>query len=321
MGNRPRLTMMQRLLALRTVLAAPVFSCRAPIGATRHLAHLQPSVGSLASSNRHFCSHFIEETAVDQVKRLFEKRFAGQMGQDEWGAMSEDEQRAWFEEQLAAIEHDSDRTPGLIDVDAEWTAISSGTHAPTEAGGYRALVEAAVAAEKPDLALQFATHLLASNLGADTPIDAWNVMLYLMPGDQALQLLEILAAGHSANPDTHSFTAVISTLGDEGRIEQAIQLMERMKHAGHAPNGMTYNSLILDACHYGQLEEAVATLSSMEADGMLPLAETLEEMIALAAHIGDSAAEDEQTKKLEALRRSKQEILDTDPEQLEGQPK
>ena len=57
----------------------------------------------------------------------------------------------------------SDASSGLVDVEAEWTAISAGatahqhdglshtltgTHAPTDVAGYRTLIEAAVADER-----------------------------------------------------------------------------------------------------------------------------------------------------------------------------
>ena len=57
----------------------------------------------------------------------------------------------------------SDATSGLVDVEAEWEAISAGTHAPTGVTGYRTLIEAALADERPDLAIGFATHLLTKS--------------------------------------------------------------------------------------------------------------------------------------------------------------
>jgi len=309
---------MRPLVVLHRVLAAAPFSSRAAFGANR-LGAFPKLMGSSApvTLQRRFCSHFTEDTAIDQVKKLWQEKFAGSMGRDQWEAMSEDEQRDWFEGQLALIQNDSERTPGLIDVQAEWQAISSGTHAPTEAAGYRALVEAAVAAERPDLALDFAIHLMQSNLGASTPIDTWNVMLYIMPGEEARRLLDVLALSPAVQPDVHSFTAVISTLGDEGRIDQAIQLLADMKAAGHTPNGMTYNGVILDACYEGRLDEAIETLAAMEADGMNPLIETLQAIVGVAAELGNHKAEAEHRSKLEALELSKQEILDRDPNEPE----
>ena len=64
-----------------------------------------------------------------------------------------------------------------------------------------------MAAERPDLALDFAIHLMQSNLGASTPIDTWNVMLYIMPGEEARRLLDVLALSPALQPDVHSFTA------------------------------------------------------------------------------------------------------------------
>ena len=98
------------------------------------------------------------------------------------------------------------QTPRLLNWCAQ--AISGGTHAPTDTAGYRTLVAAAVEADRVDLAVEFARHLLGSNLAAETPVDHWNVILYLLPADAALSFLRELAASRICRPDVHSYTAV-----------------------------------------------------------------------------------------------------------------
>ena len=122
---------MRPLVVLHRVLAAAPFSSRAAFGANR-LGAFPKLMGSSApvTLQRRFCSHFTEDTAIDQVKKLWQEKFAGSMGRDQWEAMSEDEQRDWFEGQLALIQNDSERTPGLIDVQAEWQV-------PVLPAGYR----------------------------------------------------------------------------------------------------------------------------------------------------------------------------------------
>lgn len=159
---------------------------------------------------------------MDQVKALWRQEFDGPEGREDWESMSEDAQREWFATQLSAlVGDDPERTPGNIDVLAEWEvpssstdsltraqAVSSGYAAPTDTPGYRTLVEAAVAAERPDIAVGFARHLLESNMAQDTPMDTWNVMLYLLPADHAVQFLRQLIESRVRRPDVHSYTAV-----------------------------------------------------------------------------------------------------------------
>lgn len=101
---------------------------------------------------------------------------------------------------------------------------------------------------------------------------------------------------------------VISALGDEGRIDQAVSLLAEMRAEGHTPNGMTYNGIILDACHEGCLKDAVQLMSSMEKDGMQPLPEAVEAMRELAVELGNAEVEADCAAKAELLRASRAKI-------------
>ena len=55
---------------------------------------------------------------IDQLEKLWRPKFAeSSEGRAEWETMSGDEQRAWFEVQIALIQDDSVRVPGQISPD------------------------------------------------------------------------------------------------------------------------------------------------------------------------------------------------------------
>jgi len=250
-----------------------------------------------------------EEMIVTKIKQMWEQTFKGNDGHNKWQAMSDNEQRSWFESAASSLEDDSDviGASSFIDVEAEWAAISAGTHAPTDVAGYRILVESAMADDRPDLALNFAKHLLNhSGYAPSVPTDMWNVLLYQLDGKDARQFLNLLRASSTVKVDAHSFTAVISKLGEADMLDGAFEMLDEMRIAGHEPNSMTYNELILDAGNAGDLSRATKALEEMEAAGMWPLLEVYEMLAALADSLGDTDAAHRYTMRSDEIRRAKQ---------------
>ena len=64
-------------------------------------------------------------------------------------------------------------------------------------------------------------------------------------------------------------------------------MLDTMRDAGHEPNGMTYNTLILDSGNAGELEKAEKALEEMLSKDMHPLMEVYEMLAALAEHKGE----------------------------------
>lgn len=230
-----------------------------------------------------------EETAVDRVKAKWQDAFGDSTGSAKWEAMSEEDQRDWFQGALESENVSGDASSGLVDVKAEWKAIEQGTHAPTDVAGYRTLIEAAVADERFDLAMSFARHLLhVSGYAHAVPIDTWNLLLYQMPGGEAKELFQDLQRHPDTKVDAHTFTAVMSALGEAGELGPAFELLAAMEAEGLEPNAMTYNTLILDSGNSGDLNRASETLGVMESKGLQPLMEVYEMLAALAEHKGET---------------------------------
>jgi len=135
--------------------------------------------------------------------------------------------------------------------------------------------------------MNFAKHLLhTSGYTHAVPTDTWNVVLYQLSATDAVALLGLLQAHDDAKVDAHSFTAVMSALGEADDLQGAFAMLDKMKEAGHEPNSMTYNTLILDSGNAGELDYAVQALEEMEEKGLFPLMEVYEMLAALADHKG-----------------------------------
>ena len=135
--------------------------------------------------------------------------------------------------------------------------------------------------------MNFTRHLLnTSGYTHAVPTDTWNVVLYQLPAADAVSLLEMLQAHEDAKVDSHSFTAVMSALGDAEDMPGAFKMLEKMKQLGYEPNAMTYNTLILNSGNAGALDLAVQALEEMEERGLFPLMEVYDMLAALAEHEG-----------------------------------
>ena len=105
-------------------------------------------------------------------------------------------------------------------------------------------------------------------------------------------------------------------MGDEGRVDEALELLGEMREEGHSPNGMTYNYLILDACHEGCLTQAKEVVVRMEQDGLHPIMEALEAVAMLAKEMGEDEVEMEFRDKMKTLEQSKAELEATSVDSL-----
>jgi pentatricopeptide repeat protein len=66
-------------------------------------------------------------------------------------------------------------------------------------------------------------------------------------------LHEMLDKGH--NPNIITFTSIIDGLCKEGKLQEALWLLDVMVQIGHQPNEITYNTLINEFCKVGNLGE------------------------------------------------------------------
>ena len=71
-----------------------------------------------------------EDPSIDRVKKLWESRFGGAAGRDEWQAMPEEEQRKWFEGQLMRPDSEGDTSGPEVDVEAEWQVSAQSSKPP-----------------------------------------------------------------------------------------------------------------------------------------------------------------------------------------------
>jgi pentatricopeptide repeat protein len=72
---------------------------------------------------------------------------------------------------------------------------------------------------------------------------------------------EILDKGYT--PAMITYNAFINGLCKEGRLQQALGMLDVLVQTGHQPNEITYNTLINGICKVGNLEKAKELLQEM----------------------------------------------------------
>lgn len=87
--------------------------------------------------------------------------------------------------------------------------------------------------------------------------------------DAAMKYLAI-AQGCGLSVKMGSFVAVVSALGDFGRVEEAEAVFEEMKEGGLKPRTRAYNGLLKGYVNAGSLKDAEFIVSEMERNEVLP---------------------------------------------------
>eukprot|EP00898_Chlorokybus_atmophyticus_P003575 jgi/Chlat1/4218/Chrsp27S04304 len=92
--------------------------------------------------------------------------------------------------------------------------------------------------------------------------------------DKAQQLCDRFIQAHAdeeaAVRNVHFWTALISSLGDAGRIDEAATTFQRMKLLGAKPNAFTYSAILTACCKAEKWEDTVEYFSEMQSSGIVP---------------------------------------------------
>ncbi|RXH73395.1 hypothetical protein DVH24_013079 [Malus domestica] len=102
---------------------------------------------------------------------------------------------------------------------------------------------------------------------------------------QAMHLLAMVQAT-GLNPKTATLVAVISSLGNSGRVVEAEAIFEEMREGGLQPRTRAYNALLKGYVKAGQLKDAESIVSQMEKSGISPDEHTYSLLIDAYANAG-----------------------------------
>ncbi|KAK3256786.1 hypothetical protein CYMTET_34097, partial [Cymbomonas tetramitiformis] len=99
--------------------------------------------------------------------------------------------------------------------------------------------------------------------GCTPGIVAYNTMLKVHASASDWDAVKAFWAEMQDSPvtaDVVTYTTLISACAKcEGEVEDAFQLLERMRQEGLKPNQHTWSSLIMLCCRNGQVRDALAT--------------------------------------------------------------
>ncbi|XP_027354145.1 pentatricopeptide repeat-containing protein At5g42310, chloroplastic isoform X3 [Abrus precatorius] len=95
-----------------------------------------------------------------------------------------------------------------------------------------------------------------------------------------------MAQGNGLSPKSATFVAVIHSLGNSGRTQEAEALFEEIKENGLEPRTKAYNALLKGYVKTGSLKDAEFVVSEMEKAGVMPDEQTYSLLIDAYAHAG-----------------------------------
>uniref|UniRef100_A0A7S3GFN5 Uncharacterized protein n=1 Tax=Palpitomonas bilix TaxID=652834 RepID=A0A7S3GFN5_9EUKA len=248
-----------------------------------------------------------DDATTEMVKQLWTETFVsrGEEGKKEWEGMSEEEQRAWFERAIIhCVEGDGVQARSLspfasflphlsrVEVLAEMKKgrLPDGMsltpslirHLPyfiqSSGEGERREVLTAVVALAEELEEGRVGDVSArEESDRMSPAERWCMLIYAMAevgdGEMALHTLDTVRRLHSAQPEkkllfAQSFTATASALGEEGRVEEAVGLIEVAKTAGIDLDETFFSSIAIDAVGEEKGELLTTIISEMSTRGM-----------------------------------------------------
>ncbi|KAM7257996.1 hypothetical protein ACFE04_013737 [Oxalis oulophora] len=99
--------------------------------------------------------------------------------------------------------------------------------------------------------------------------------------DKAYEIFQSLE-----NKDLVSYSAMISGFGINGKVSEAVKLLQKMKDSSIAPNLVTFTGLLTAYNHSGLIEDGYTCFSSMKEYGLLPSNDQYAIMVDLLARAG-----------------------------------
>lgn len=109
-----------------------------------------------------------------------------------------------------------------------------------------ALLAAAKRAKRLDLANRVLVTARERGLTWDLPLVNAAISTYASTGriDEARSLLDLMTEGELPAPDVRSFSPIMSSLANDGNVEQVRDLIAEMERCGLEPDTVVYNTLL-----------------------------------------------------------------------------
>ncbi|KAG0485221.1 hypothetical protein HPP92_009300 [Vanilla planifolia] len=137
---------------------------------------------------------------------------------------------------------------------------------------YTIAIDSLVMADLPVQALSVFKEMISTGLAPDSAFCTVLVKLYCFHLKDFASACEVIMwmKNHGCNADTLTYTTLINGLCLDGRVEQALGVLDYMLEDECPPNVYTFTPIVHAYCSKGRLYEAKELMSTMENVGCLP---------------------------------------------------